>query len=122
MTPEQQKRVKMEAKELDRLLAAAELRNPQGFSAGRERYIIEISYMAGLKEGHDQCASCDTPLLHEGEVYKARKEVVEFIDDLIIGIDGCKFGERLDGDKGCIVLDMNENQWQAQKKSWGIND
>ena len=49
------------------------------------------------------------------------KEVVEFINNLIIGIDGCRFEERLDGDKGCIVLDMNENQWQSKLKSWGID-
>jgi len=48
------------------------------------------------------------------------KEVVGFINKLIIGIDGCKFEERLDGDKGCIVLDMNENQWQSKLKEWGI--
>jgi len=47
-------------------------------------------------------------------------EVVEFINDLIIGIDGCKFEERLDGDKGCIVLDMNENQWQDFKRKRGM--
>jgi len=51
-----------------------------------------------------------------------RSEVVEWINKLIIGIEGCKFEERLDGDKGCIVLDMNENQWEAQKKDWGLND
>ena len=48
------------------------------------------------------------------------KKVAEFINDLIIGIEGCKFEERLDGDKGCIVLDMNENQWHAQLKKWGV--
>ncbi len=46
------------------------------------------------------------------------KEVVEFISGLIIGIDNCKFEERLDGDKGCIVLDMNENQWREKQKEW----
>jgi len=46
--------------------------------------------------------------------------VVESINDLIIGIEGCKFEERLDGDKGCIVLDMNESQWQDQLKHWGL--
>ena len=51
---------------------------------------------------------------------RARREVVEFINDLITGIEGCKFEERLDGDKGCIVLDMNENQWQAKLKEWVI--
>ena len=50
------------------------------------------------------------------------REVVEFISDLIIGIDGCSFEERLDGDKGCIVLDMNENQWQAKLKEWEVNN
>ena len=49
------------------------------------------------------------------------KEVVEFINSLIIGIEGCKFEERLDGNKGCILLDMNESQWQAKLKEWGIN-
>ena len=44
------------------------------------------------------------------------RKIFEEIDNLIIGIDGCKFEERLDGDKGCIVLDMNENQWQALKE------
>ena len=46
-------------------------------------------------------------------------KVAEFIDDLIIGVEGCEFEERLDGDKGCIVLDMNENQWQSKLKEWG---
>ena len=41
--------------------------------------------------------------------------LIEEIDRLIIGIDGCEFEERLDGDKGCIVLDMNQNQWEALK-------
>jgi len=48
------------------------------------------------------------------------KEVAEFINDLIIRIEGCTFEERLDGDKGCIVLDMNENQWHAKLKEWGV--
>uniref|UniRef100_A0A6M3Y4C6 Uncharacterized protein n=1 Tax=viral metagenome TaxID=1070528 RepID=A0A6M3Y4C6_9ZZZZ len=41
------------------------------------------------------------------------EEIFNELNELIIGIEGCKFEERLDGDKGCIVLDMNENQWQA---------
>ena len=39
----------MEIEELNRLLASAELRNPQGFSAGRERYLAEISHKAGVE-------------------------------------------------------------------------
>ncbi len=41
--------------------------------------------------------------------------LIEEIEDLIIGVDGCKFEERLDGDKGCLVLDMNQNQWDEFK-------
>jgi len=48
------------------------------------------------------------------------REVVEFINNRIIGVAGCTFEERLDGDKGCIELDMNENQWKDQQKDWGI--
>jgi len=40
----------MDVKELKSLLDAAELRNPQGFSANRERYLAEISFKAGIKE------------------------------------------------------------------------
>jgi len=40
----------MEAKQLKSLLDAAELRNPQGFSANRERYLAEISFKAGIRE------------------------------------------------------------------------
>ena len=40
------------------------------------------------------------------------EEIKRELDGLIIGINGCEFEERLDGDKGCIVLDMNENQYQ----------
>lgn len=41
-----------------------------------------------------------------------REEIEKYLSGLIIGVDGCTFEERLDGDKGCIVLDMNENQWR----------
>ena len=76
----------------------------------------EVSFKAGAEQGY----GCG---LYTGEAEgyaMGIKEVVEFINALIIGIEGCKFEERLDGDKGCIVLDMNENQWQAQLKEWGI--
>ena len=48
------------------------------------------------------------------------KEVADFISRLIIGIEGCEFEERFDGDKGSIVVDMNENQWHEQLKEWGL--
>ena len=81
----------------------------------------EISFKAGMeyaltKEGVKE--SLDSICRRERQ--GGRREVVEFIDDLIIGIDNCKFEERLNGDKGCIVLDMNENQWQAFKKERGL--
>ena len=37
----------MEAKELNRIVTSAELRNPKVFSASRERYVAEISFKAG---------------------------------------------------------------------------
>lgn len=79
----------------------------------------EISFRAGIEFAE---MAIQHQLLEVVEASKkaGRREVVEFVDDLIIGIDNCKFEERLDGDKGCIVLDLNENQWQAQKKKWGI--
>ena len=40
----------MGAKELKRLIACAELRNPKQFNASRERYIAEISFKAGMEE------------------------------------------------------------------------
>ena len=40
----------MEAKELDRLIACAELRNPKVYNASRERYIAEISFKAGMRK------------------------------------------------------------------------
>ena len=52
--------------------------------------------------------------LHQKEIEKLFEE----IDSLIIGVEGCKFEERLDGDKGCLVLDMNQNQWQALKSRY----
>ena len=52
----------------------------------------------------------------------AIREVVGFINNLIIGTEGCAFEERLDGDKGFLCLDMNENQWQAKQKEWGIDE
>ena len=72
----------------------------------------EISFQRGKQIGFEIG-------IEQGKA-EGRREVVKWINNLIIGIEGCKFEERLDGDKGCVVLDMNENQWQAQKKDWGI--
>ena len=40
----------MEAKELERMVASAELRSPKVFNASRERYVAEISFKAGMKK------------------------------------------------------------------------
>lgn len=68
----------------------------------------------------DQKVMEQRELMIEGYVELAKlaivREIFEEIDNLIIGVEGCTFEERLDGDKGCIVLDMNENQWQALKQ------
>jgi len=46
---------------------------------------------------------------------KRMEETLVEIESLFIGVDGCEFEERLDGDKGCLVLDMNQNQWDEFK-------
>uniref|UniRef100_A0A6H2A5V0 Uncharacterized protein n=1 Tax=viral metagenome TaxID=1070528 RepID=A0A6H2A5V0_9ZZZZ len=43
----------METKELDRIVASAELRNPKVFYTSRERYVAELSFKAGFKEALD---------------------------------------------------------------------
>ncbi len=55
------------------------------------------------------------PDLISAQDAKTARILIEKIDNLIIGVDGCDFGERLDGDKGCLVLDMNQNQWNKFK-------
>ena len=46
---------------------------------------------------------------------KQIEEIFREIEGFIIGVDGCKFEERLDEDKGCLVLDMNQNQFNEMK-------
>jgi len=82
----------------------------------------KISFKAGEDKGYAQARNHCEDILLPQERQAGIKEVVDWIDYLIIGIDGCKFEERLDGDKGCIVLDMNENQWRAKCKEWGLQE
>lgn len=42
----------MEAKELERIINSAELRNPKTFNSSRERYVAEISFKAGQEEAY----------------------------------------------------------------------
>jgi len=81
------------------------------------------------KAGYEQCKrdiAAKRRQFNTGNVYiqagitEGMKIMAEFINNLIIGVQGCEWEERLDGDKGCIMLDMNENQWQKQLKDWGI--
>jgi len=90
--------------------AQAEVSFKAGYTEGQtDREIaVQQAYEAGLDKGRNAGKQ------------EGRQEVVEFINNLIMGIDGCKFEERLDGDKGCIVLDMNEDQWGTKLKEWGI--
>ena len=46
----------MDIETMDKLLFATELRNPQGYSASRERYAIEIAFKAG-QEGKQVIAA-----------------------------------------------------------------
>ena len=68
----------------------------------------------------DEVSGVEVP----NELYKAYmvgiEEAAEFISMLIIGVEGVEFEERFDGDKGCLLLDMNENQWKAKQKDWGL--
>jgi len=50
--------------------------------------MMEISFQAGQQ---DVCTVPVSKFIEQG-----RRDVVEFISDLIIGIDGCTFEERLD--------------------------
>ena len=87
----------------------------------RERDICEAQAEISFKAGYEQSVLDNDNWAKADYGYKlGMREVMEFIDNLIIGIDNCKFEERLNGDKGCIVLDMNENQWQAFKKERGL--
>ena len=79
-------------KEIQRLIAAAELRNPGKYNASRERYLAEISFKSGER--------------------KAVERVVKKIDDLIIGTTA-PFEKRMT--EGCVILDMNLPQWEALK-------
>lgn len=85
----------MEVKVLNRLLAAAELRNPKVFNASRERYVAEISFKAGFKEALDTVVA--TRQYDEGK-QAGMKEVVE-----------------------CGLITVTSfSKWQAKLKEWGL--
>jgi len=64
----------MEAKELNRLIANAELRNPKTFNASRERYVVEISFEAGKKEVNSKLYEA----LKEAQLYTKSNDRVHF--------------------------------------------
>ena len=69
--------------------------------------IVEIKAdHAGYLRGYAQAEQSQTARI---------EALIEEIENLIIGVEGCEFEERLDGDKGCLVLDMNRNQWDEFK-------
>ena len=71
---------------------------------------LETEFCKGYREAVD-----DSSIRCQARI----EALIEEIDNLIIGVDGCEFEKRLDGDKGCLVLDMNQNQWdefRATKK------
>ena len=78
-----------------------------------ERREITIKYLR-YPDREDRLIKAQRDLT--ASIYQQKIEaLIEEIDNLIIGVDGCEFEERLNGDKGCIVLDMNRNQWEALK-------
>jgi len=97
----------MEAKELERMVASAELRNPKVFNASRERYIAEISFKAGYKY------ALEGAVMNGGyeSVKKAGiREVVEWV------------GEHKESTcMDCLcAFDFRIDEWQAKLKEWGL--
>ena len=91
----------MEVKELDRLLASAELRNPKVFNASRERYLAEISFKAGEDKGYAHARQhCEDVIIPQAKV-EGMKEVVEWAAREL-GVDWSEESEQL--------------------KKWGINE
>jgi len=81
----------------------------------RQAYLLGKE--AGIKQGRDRCAHCDTPLLHEGEVLEAKlvgiREVVEWIEaQVLIAGHNMTTGQ----DIGMI----SKQEWQAKLKEWGL--
>ena len=72
----------MEAKDLERIVASAELRNPKVFNASRERYVAEISFKAGQEAEREllQKAVELIKIWHNGEaVMKLGQEQADYM-------------------------------------------
>lgn len=89
----------MELDELDRLIACAELRNPGKFNASRERYLAEISFKAGYKQGTKDNYDCGVEDRKLGI-----REVVDAVGEIF--------------PHGHVFL----KEWQDKLKSWGIEE
>lgn len=116
----------MEDKDLDRLIASAELRNPKQFNASRERYIAEISYKAGYAE-RDKEIIKDLRLIgtvHKysptaEQAYKAgMREVVECIEKNPLELYLKTISTN--GHDYYIPLVLADT-WQAKLKDWNIS-
>ena len=117
----------MEAKELERVVACAELRNPKVFNASRERYVAEISFKAGYGAGYDKGHS---DLFHKDAIVvgsfnpraKPSGEAKALFDAYEKGkSEGRKeVVEWLEGN-AYYCPEVDYEKWQAKLKEWGIS-
>ena len=102
----------MEAKELNRIVTSAELRNPKVFSASRERYVAEISFKVGKTLGVAESLIPATKAI-EASRKAGIMEVVEWIESQRVAgftlIEGMGKG-----------IPLSETKLKAQKKRWGL--
>ena len=119
----------MEIKELDRLVACAELRNPNRFNADRERYAIEISFRAGRDEGFILSKVTDPVLSGKAEREELNKRAKAFLDDVKkTGIrevvewiqKNHSFIGFCHPDSFLSWIQIEPKKWQSKLREWGI--
>ena len=106
----------METKEIERLVACAELRRPKVFNASRERYVIEISFRAGQESGRK-------------EVVKLALQAIEDEPEFPGDIDD-ELWDALNGNKENVISAMRSSvrltkkgiveRLEVKLKEWGI--
>ena len=92
----------MEAKDLERIVASAELRNPGVFNANRERYVAEISFKAGQEA-------------ERGRIMVVGDKLMEMLShaDFSNGVEASGMDEgRV---RGYEMMKDLEKEWQALK-------
>ena len=107
----------MGIEELNRLIACAELRNPNQFNASRERYIAEISFKAGEQIGIAKgviLKTRDITLLNKEEMEELNAQAKDFYNKA----EQAGIREVVEWMKSQPKLYWTE-EWQAKLKEWG---